>query len=148
MKLRIISRAIIYNKNKVLLVKNKGENFWYPPGGGWDYNKENIIQTAIREISEEVGLNIKILRLLYVQEFHPTPDIIFFEVFWLAKLLPKQTLNKNHYDLDPLGQIESVRWFSKDELKNLNVFPRRLKNSFWNKIKKVENEEDPFIGIS
>ena len=148
MKLRIVSRAIIYNKNKILLVKNRGESFWYPPGGAWDYEKEDIIQAAIREVNEETGLNIKILRLLYVQEFHPTPDIIFFEVFWAARLLPKQTLDKNHCDLDPLGQVETARWFSRSELKDLNVFPKRLKNTFWAKVKRIKNEEDPFIGIS
>lgn len=148
MKLRIVSRAIIYNKNKTLLVKNKNENFWYPPGGAWNYKKEDITQAAIREIKEETNLDIKILRLLYVQEFHPTPDIVFFEVFWLAKLLSKQTLNKNHCDLDPSGQVEAARWFSRSALKNLNVFPRRLKNTFWTKIKRIKNEEDPFIGVS
>jgi 8-oxo-dGTP diphosphatase len=148
MKLRIVSRTITYNKNKILLVKNKSEDFWYPPGGGWNYKEENIIQAATREVNEETGLNIKILRLLYVQEFHPKPDIIFFEVFWLAKPLSKQTLDKNHCDVDPLGQVEIAKWFSKDELKNLNVFPKRLKNTFWNKIKKLGNEEDPFVGIS
>ena len=41
MKIRILARVIIYNKSKILLVRNKGESFWYPPGGQWEYEKEN-----------------------------------------------------------------------------------------------------------
>jgi len=147
-KLRIVSRAIIYRKGKILLVKNKGENFWYPPGGAWEFQKENIIEAAKREVKEEVGLNIEIQKLLYVQEFHPLPSLIFFEVFWLAKPIPKERLNKNHRDLDRQGQVEKVSWFSKKELKNLKVFPKRLKSTFWQKVRKIKAQEDPFIGIS
>jgi len=145
-KLRIVSRAIVYQKGKVLLVKNKGENFWYPPGGAWNFQKENIIEAAKREAKEETGLEIKIQRLLYVQEFHPLPNLIFFEVFWLAKLNSKQKLKKTHKDLDKKGQVEIAKWFSQKELKNLKVFPKRLKTTFWGKI--FKKEEDPFIGIS
>ena len=145
-KLRIVSRVIVYQKGKILLVKNKGEDFWYPPGGAWNFQKENIIETAKREVKEETGLEIKIQRLLYVQEFHPLPDIIFFEVFWLAKPNSKQKLNEGHKDLDKKGQVEIAKWFSQKELKNLKVFPKRLKNTFWKKV--LKKEEDPFIGIS
>ena len=147
-KLRIISRAIVYHKRKILLVKNKGEDFWYPAGGGWDFQKENIIEAAKREVKEETGYKVDIERLLYVQEFHPLPDLIFFEVFWLAKLISKERLNKNHRDQDSKGQVEKASWFSKKELENLKVFPKRLKSTFWQKIRKFKKEEDPFIGIS
>jgi len=48
MKIRILARVVIYNKGKILLVRNKGESFWYPPGGQWEYKKENIIEAARR----------------------------------------------------------------------------------------------------
>jgi ADP-ribose pyrophosphatase YjhB (NUDIX family) len=147
-KLRIISRAIIYHRGRILLVKNKNEDFWYPPGGAWGFQKENIIEAAKRETREETGLEIKIQKLLYVQEFHPLPNIIFLEVFWLAKPLPNQKLNKEHRDLDSQGAVEIAKWFLKKELKNLKVFPKRLKTTFWRRISRVKKEENPFIGIS
>lgn len=143
MNIRILSRVVIYNKGKLLLVKNKGENFWYPPGGQWKYDKENIIQAAKREVKEETGLDVNIDKLLYLQEFRPKPDLIFFETFWIASLLTKQTYNQNHIDLDPNGQVETAKWFSKKELNDLKVFPKRLKNTFWTLIKK--RGENPFI---
>ena len=148
MTIRLVSRVVIYQKGKLLLVRNKNENFWYPPGGAWNYEKENIIEAAIREVKEETGLNVRILRMLYVQEFHPLPDTVFFESFWLAEPLPGQVLDKNHTDLDPSGQVGAIEWFSKDQTSILKVFPKRLKNTFWNRIQKIKNEEDPFIGVS
>ena len=150
MKLKITARVITYDetKGKVLLVKNRGASFWYPPGGGWEYEKENILDGATREVKEETGLDVKILRLLYVQEFHDQKDSIFFETIWLAKPMEHTKLNELHIDLDPNGQVETAKWFSKDELRDLKVFPERLKNTFWENINKFLTEEDPFIGVN
>lgn len=143
MKIRILARVIIYSKNKILLVKNKGENFWYPPGGEWEYEKENIIEAAKREVEEEVGLKVNIEKMLYLQEFRPKKDLIFFETFWLAKLLPGQIYNQKHIDVDPNGQVETAFWYSKKDFKDLKVFPKRLKTTFWNLVRK--KSENPFI---
>ena len=150
MNIRILARVVIYNPedNKILLVKNKGTNFWYAPGGGWEYDKENILQCAEREVTEEVGLSVEIKRILYLQEFHATEDSIFCETFWLAVPKAGTEINENHIDLDPNGQVETGRWFSKEELQDLKVFPKRLKNTFWDNIDKFIIEEDPFIGVS
>ena len=150
MNIRILSRVVVYDQkeNKILLVKNKGTNFWYAPGGGWEYEKENILQCAEREVAEEVGLKVNIKRLLYAQEFHATQDTIFFEMFWLA--VPKEgtEIDEAHIDLDPNGQVEIASWYSKEELQELKVFPKRLKNTFWDNISRMLEDENPFIGVS
>lgn len=150
MNIRILSRVVVYDReeNKILLVKNKGTNFWYAPGGGWEYEKENILQCAEREVIEEVGLKVNIKRLLYAQEFHATEDTIFFEMFWLV--VPKEgaEIDEAHIDLDPNGQVETAKWYSKDELQELKVFPKRLKNTFWDNIARILENEDPFIGVN
>lgn len=147
-KLRIISRAVIYSRGKILLAKNRGEKFWYPPGGGWDFQNESIIDAAKREVIEEAGIRIKIIRLLYVQEFHPDAKSIFFEIFWLASPLVGEKLEKGHRDSDAHGQVESVKWFSRKELQNIKIFPERLKSTFWKKLRAIKQSEDPFIGIT
>lgn len=146
MKIRILARVVIHNRNKILLVKNKGTNFWYAPGGEWEYEKENIIEAAKREVKEEVGLMVDIKKMLYLQEFRPKKDLIFFESFWLAKLMPGQVYDCKHADLDPNGQVEVASWYSKKDLQDMKVFPKRLKNTFWDLINK--KTEDPFIGWS
>lgn len=150
MNTRILARVVTYDhkNNKILLVKNKGTNFWYAPGGGWEQDKENILECAKREVKEEVNIDVDIVRLLYVQEFHATPDTIFFEIFWLAKPTENTTLNKLHVDADPNGVVEKAQWFSQSELQDLKVFPKRLKNTFWKNVNKSITDEDPFIGVS
>jgi len=150
MNIRILSRVVVYDQkeNKILLVKNKGTNFWYAPGGGWEHEKENILQCAEREVVEEVGLEVDIKRLLYAQEFHATEDTIFFEMFWLAVPKEGSEIDEAHIDLDPNGQVETAMWYSKEELQELKVFPKRLKSTFWESISRMLEDEDPFIGVS
>ncbi len=148
-KLRLLARVVTYDKNinKILLVKNKGMSFWYAPGGGWEYENENILECAKREVHEETGLHVDIKKMLYVQEFHDSAESILFETFWLAELSHEQSLNENHIDLDPNGNVETAQWFNKEELQDLKVFPKRLKNTFWDNIELVINGEDQFIGV-
>jgi ADP-ribose pyrophosphatase YjhB (NUDIX family) len=150
MDIRTLARVVIYDpkEEKVLLVRNKETSFWYAPGGGWEYEKENILECAKREVKEEVGLKVDIKKMLYLQEFHATEDTIFFEVFWLAIPQEGERYNEEHIDLDPNGQVEEAKWFTQGELIELKVFPKRLKNTFWENIKTLLDTEDPFIGVS
>ena len=150
MNIRLLARVVVYDAatSKILLVRNKGTNFWYAPGGGWEHEKENILQCAVREVKEEAGLDVDVLRLLYLQEFHATVDTIFFEMFWLAKPTGDIKLDETHVDLDPNGAVEEARWFSKSDLQELKVFPKRLKNTFWDNVESALKSEDPFIGVS
>lgn len=148
MKLRVISRVVIYNpeKRKLILARNKDAKFWYAPGGGWEFDEENILEAAKREVKEEVGIDVEIGKLLYVQEFQESEEQKYFETFWLAKYIGE--IDSEHMDLDPNGAVEEIREFSKEELEDLKVFPNRLKNTFWDNIDDFENKEDSFIGIS
>ncbi len=150
MRVRIITRVITYDSGnrRILLVKNRGQDFWYPPGGGWDHEKENIMDCATREVYEETGLKVKVLRLLYLQEFHENDVQTSFETMWLAKPSEGTNLNELHVDHDVDGKVEKARWFSREELKHITIFPKRLQGSFWENIERFLKEEDPFIGVS
>jgi 8-oxo-dGTP pyrophosphatase MutT (NUDIX family) len=148
--LKPIARAVIYDSKagRILLVRNKGATFWYPPGGEWEFKNENILECARREVFEETGFQIDIQKLLYVQEFHGSPDVVCLEIFWLARLSREQNTNPQHVDLDPNGSVEEARWFSRDELRDVEVFPGRLKDTFWGNIESFEVSNDPFIGVT
>ena len=51
--------CIIIKDNKVLLVYEKRRNFWGFPKGHME-DGENEIETALREVKEEVGLDVEI----------------------------------------------------------------------------------------
>jgi ADP-ribose pyrophosphatase YjhB (NUDIX family) len=148
-QLRIVARTLVVNNSKILLVRNKNADFWYPPGGGWEYEQETIIECASREVKEETGYNITIDRLLWLQEFH-TEGKIFFETFWLAQIdmsdIQDEEMLEQHIDLDPNGLVEEVRWCTQDELKNLKIFPERIK-TYTDYIEEQSTTKNPFIGI-
>ena len=52
--------GIIIENNKVLLVYEKNRNFWGFPKGHMEKG-ENEIETALREVKEEVGLDVEII---------------------------------------------------------------------------------------
>lgn len=58
-KFRISTRVIVQEDNKVLLVRNKGGDYWYLAGGGIELG-EGLINAAEREIVEETGLTNKV----------------------------------------------------------------------------------------
>jgi ADP-ribose pyrophosphatase YjhB (NUDIX family) len=105
MQTRVLARVVAYDPDaeKILLVRNKGADYWYAPGGGWECERETIEQCAVREVREEAGLAVRLKRLLYLQEFHAKEDLIFFETFWLAVPERTSTLHAGHPDADPQG---------------------------------------------
>jgi ADP-ribose pyrophosphatase YjhB (NUDIX family) len=148
-KLRVLARTLVIDANKILLVRNKNANFWYPPGGGWEYETETITECAIREVLEETGYIVNIEKLLWLQEFHEG-EKTFFETFWLSKISDSNTqtdeLMAQHIDQDPDGAVEEARWYTQDELKELKVFPERIK-SYATLIEEQTHITNPFIGI-
>jgi 8-oxo-dGTP diphosphatase len=84
------STAIIpYTDNKILLIKRNTHpfvGFWALPGGRMDPG-ETIEQTVVREVKEETGLDVKIVRIVgeYVErgareeieyEYYPTCFVV------------------------------------------------------------------------
>jgi 8-oxo-dGTP diphosphatase len=145
MKIRILARVIVYSNNKILLVRNKDADFWYIPGGGWEYEKENLIEGGIREVKEETGLDVGIDKFLYLREYHESEESVMLETYWLSSLKNEVDLNKDHIDADSNGKVEEAKWFTKEELKNTKFFPVFLKDKFWDDFEKIDNNADRFI---
>ena len=81
--------GICIYQHKLLLVRHKptinNKAFWAPPGGGLAYG-EKITDCLKREFKEETGLNVKVGRFLFMNEFLEQPlhaIEYFFEVFIL-----------------------------------------------------------------
>ncbi len=145
MKTRIICRTIILNENKdkLLLARNRGAKFWYPPGGGLEESDINLKACAAREVKEEVGIDVEIGSLQYVQEFSPEEGLRYVEFFWLSQT-SEADHDPSHIDLDPDGLVEEVKWISKEDLPDLKVFPKRIKNEFWREFE-ARNQEAIFL---
>ncbi len=56
--------AICKHDNKILILQNKGEDFWYVPSGRVKM-LENSEDALKRELAEEIGVPIKRKRLIW-----------------------------------------------------------------------------------
>lgn len=61
------SGALIFNNNNELLIlKTSYKDYWSIPGGVIDFD-ESPLEALIREIKEEIGINIKIKNLISLE---------------------------------------------------------------------------------
>lgn len=130
--LRVITRALVFDNDKILLARNKDANFWYPPGGGWEFDSESIRESVGREVTEETGYKVDVHNLLWVREFRePEKDKVSLETFWLTHVSEANTQTEEklaeHIDHDENGAVEECRWFSIAELGDVKVLPKFIK---------------------
>ncbi|GAA4436304.1 NUDIX hydrolase [Pontibacter saemangeumensis] len=85
-KLRVRVCGICIQDNRLLLARHgstiANNAFWAPPGGGLHFG-ETMQACLKRELLEETGLEVRVERFLYVQEFLQPPlhaVEFFFEV--------------------------------------------------------------------
>lgn len=118
--------VLIVFKNKVLLRRHDKYNVWLPVGGHIELD-EDPNQAAIREVKEEVGLDIT----LYRQIDGPMPLSANYTELIPPQFLNRHRINENHEHVDLIyfassnsdriieGETEKsngVKWFSKEEL--------------------------------
>lgn len=129
MRYGISAAALVVQEERLLLVHHRAEgyDFWVPPGGGLQ-GHESIFECARRETLEETGLVVELDRILYVQEFWE-PDYHFCKFFILGRRLGGDLTLANREPGE--GFLVAVRFFSRDEVRDLTVHPEALREEFW-----------------
>ena len=111
--MKIIDKValIVTNNGSILSTKSKGKNKYYIPGGKRE-NDESDEQTLIREIKEELSVDIITESIEYVGTFKAQSDG--------AKegIIVKMTCYKANYkgDLIADNEIEEIRWLNFSDL--------------------------------
>lgn len=111
-------RGIVLNeKNEILLVKEKADNCWTPPGG-WGEVGLSPSENVIKEVKEESGLNVKVERLLAVfdKKCHPHPPQPYYVYKLLFHCIPVGELN-----FAPDCEILDIGFFPIHQLPDLSV---------------------------
>ena len=112
--------AVVYNPERqlFLIIKMLNGNWGFPKGH--TENQETDIQTAIREVTEETGINIKILDGFKKSiKYIPFPEVLKKVIFFIGITKEeKVTIDKD--------EIEDYMWCSYEEaLKMITYKPQR-----------------------
>ena len=107
--------CIIIKNNKVLLVYEKNRNFWGFPKGHMEEG-ESEIQTALREVKEEVGLDVKIdVNKKYTLNYIINNEIDKTSIFYIATPINENIVMQEN-------EIENIKWCNFDEALNTLTF--------------------------
>lgn len=110
-KIIIASGPVIVENNKVLLNKDKKDDFWKFCGGRVNDEEYNLKETAIREVKEEMGLDIEILDnepyFFYTEKEKEGMTASVILVHFLAKRIG---------EIVPGEDITEWRWINIDSL--------------------------------
>ena len=111
-------RAIVFKDNKMLLVREKVDGNWCPPGG-WADIGYSPAEVAVKEAWEESGLKVKTGRLLAVLEKgkhpHPPSPFYVYKMFILCEIVGgelgggTETLGADFFGLDELPELSLDR---------------------------------------
>ncbi len=118
--------AVLFNGNKLLLHTSNRDSFWSLPGGRIEFGEASE-DTLVREMREETGEEVIPGGLLWlVENFYPWADKPCHEIcFYYRCSLPEDSslLRKEQWSGRD-GELElSFRWFSRDEISELTVYP-------------------------
>ncbi|TAL66303.1 MAG: NUDIX domain-containing protein [Legionella sp.] len=115
-------RAFILKDNQLLLVKERSDNLWTLPGGWVDVN-ESPSEAVIREVLEETGFHVKVIKFLALwdkqKHDHPPQWPHIYKVFFQCEIVSGQ-MKENI-------EISEINFFSMTQLPDLST-PRVTHN--------------------
>lgn len=129
-----VAGIIIYD-HKLLVMKDEHSPYYYIPGGRVAMN-ELSEAAIIREISEELNTEVKVNRMLWVNEnlfheeyFHENFHEICF--YYLLDMIDDKLINKESEFIhnDNENKALTFLWKDIDEIKNLNIYPLFIKKN-------------------
>lgn len=123
-------RVLIVCKNEVLLVRHWYNSLWVMPGGGI-HTYEIAEQAAIREIKEEVGLNINQLDYLlglYENKKEGKNDMVHC---FVVELEHRLEIPKRRFNIE----IADSAWF------DINVLPTSTSRATIERIEEYKNKD-------
>lgn len=137
-KRKIVS-AIIFSKDKKILMGRKDPNkggvysdAWHIPGGGIDKG-ETLEQALIREIKEEVGIDItnyKIIKIPIIgngtaeKTLKESGEKVLCEMEFNRFEVYINDKNADEIDLHLDDDLVKAQWFTREELLSVKQIPR------------------------
>jgi ADP-ribose pyrophosphatase YjhB (NUDIX family) len=129
--------GVAIHNDRILLDRNSRNTYWVLPGGHPEM-MEPMAVALRREVREEIGADVEVVRLLWIMEnfFHKRKDIHELSFYFFMELDPDSHLLKS--DGPFYGQEHehtlTFQWFPLDEmlLSSLPLFPGNLARALTN----------------
>ncbi len=123
--------GVAIHNGRVLLDSNSRNNYWVLPGGHPEM-MEPMTEALRREVKEEIGADVEVVRLLWVLEnfFSKTKNIHELSFYFLMQILPGSPLLES--DGPFFGHEHNhkltFQWFPLEEkvLRELPLYPSYL----------------------
>jgi 8-oxo-dGTP diphosphatase len=114
---RIGCYGIIRRGNQILLCQLTRSRLWTLPGGGVEFG-ENPIDTMVREVAEETGLNVKEAGFLGIHSFTIERDGVHFhsiQIVYLADVIDGELTSEIE------GTTDLCEWHAIEQTRNLDA---------------------------
>lgn len=133
---RVVGIAI--NDGRVLLHRAETDDFWALPGGRAELMEPASV-TLQREMQEELGIEVQVLRLLWlVENFFEYNEERFHELalYFLMEIPDGRTTRRTSEEIDGVEQFWGegdgnlrliFRWFDVADLEQVRLFPSFLR---------------------
>jgi len=120
-KIIIVSSPVMVEDGEVLLNKSGEDNFWKFCGGRIEDYDSNLIESARREVKEEMSIDIEIINpepfLLHTVKTKPGGQMDVILVHYLADRIG---------EIKPGADIREWRWIKIEDLPKENLAPNIL----------------------
>jgi ADP-ribose pyrophosphatase YjhB (NUDIX family) len=133
------SAVVVNDERKILLQRRRDNNLWSLPGGAMELG-ESIAQTVVREVQEESGLQVEIVRLVGIYT-DPRHVIAYsngevrqqFSICFACRVIGGELRRSD--------ESTEIGFFTPEELKDLSIQPSiRLRLQHY-----LENRAQPVI---
>lgn len=109
-------KAILEKNGKILVCRGVRDDIWEFPGGRL-HREEDPAQGLIREIKEELNIDIKIEKPVHIcRSFHNQNKSWQIIAGFTASII-----DDSQQKVDTT-ELETIKWITKEELKNLPMF--------------------------
>jgi len=125
-KLRVGCSATIFDttRDRVLLTQRADNGQWCMPGGGIDPG-ESAAEACVREVFEETGLEVKIIRLI---GFYSSPDylVVYPDGNKVQIIAGNFEVVVRGGALKTSDEVTAYGYFSQEEIAGMDILPTHV----------------------
>lgn len=92
-------RVLVFNQDDKLLMVQEVQDGGYAVPGGWCEVFDSLVETAVKEVKQESGLDIEVIRLLAIfqrERYKDYPTVISEQVHYFLAEVKGGELKNNH----------------------------------------------------